>query len=130
MTIRMHPEKKKKNTSADAKKAGKDEPSFFEAVYEVVRRVPRGRVTSFGAVAEATGIRGSARMVGWALSMCSAVRPKVPAHRVVNRLGVLSGRRHFATPTLMQELLEQEGVKVEEDTVTDFKKLFWDPAGK
>lgn len=101
--------------------------TFFDAVYEVVRQVPRGRVTTFGAVAEATGMRMSARMVGWALSVSGNARPKVPAHRVVNRLGILSGRRHFATPTLMQELLEQEGIKVRDDTVLDFKKLLWEP---
>lgn len=126
----MYPEKKKKNASAGEGETQKDNPSFFEAVYAVVRKIPRGRVTSYGAVAEATGLRGSARMVGWALSICGSVKPRVPAHRVVNRIGVLSGRHHFATPTLMQELLEQEGVAVEEDTVTNFKKLFWDPAGK
>jgi methylated-DNA-protein-cysteine methyltransferase-like protein len=119
---------KKKKTAPGASGTPKDEGGFFDAVYRVVRRIPRGRVTSFGAVAEATGLRGSARMVGWALSMSGSVRPAVPAHRVVNRFGVLSGRRHFATPTLMQELLEQEGVKVSDDAVSDFKNLFWDPA--
>lgn len=101
--------------------------NFFDAVYEVVRQVPRGRVTTFGAVAEATGMRMSARMVGWALSVSGNARPKVPAHRVVNRIGILSGRHHFATPTLMQELLEHEGIKVRDDTVVDFKKLLWEP---
>lgn len=100
---------------------------FFDKVYEIVRTVPRGRVTTFGAVARAAGMRSSARTVGWALSLCGGARPPVPAHRVVNRLGVLSGRHHFATPFLMQELLEQEGVRVEDDTVADFKKLFWEP---
>lgn len=128
MIMKTYPGKKKTNPSSGAKKTKKDEPSFFDAVYDVVRRIPRGRVTSFGAVAEATGTRTSARMVGWALSVCSGVRPRVPAHRVVNRLGILSGRHHFATPTLMQELLEQEGVTVENDTVQDFKILFWDPS--
>lgn len=111
---------------SEVARAAKDR-GFFEAVYEIVRLVPRGRVTTFGAVAEAAGMRISARTVGWALSMCSGAVPPVPAHRVVNRLGVLTGRRHFATPFLMQELLEQEGVKVEHDTVIDFKKLYWDP---
>lgn len=105
----------------------KQKDNFFDAVYAVVRKVPRGRVTTFGAVAEATGMRMSARMVGWALSVSGSAKPKVPAHRVVNRMGILSGRHHFATPTLMQELLEQEGVKVSDDTVVDFKKLFWEP---
>lgn len=101
---------------------------FYDKVYEIVRQVPPGRVTTYGAVAEAAGTRLSARMVGWALSMCRNARPKVPAQRVVNRMGVLSGRHHFATPTLMQELLEQEGVRVVADKVVDFKQLFWDPA--
>jgi methylated-DNA-protein-cysteine methyltransferase-like protein len=100
---------------------------FFDLVYEIVRMVPRGRVTTFGAVARAAGMRMSARTVGWALGICGGAHPAVPAHRVVNRLGVLSGRHHFATPFLMQELLEQEGVRVENDTVMDFKKLFWEP---
>jgi methylated-DNA-protein-cysteine methyltransferase-like protein len=101
--------------------------SFFETVYAIVRKVPKGRVTTFGAVAEASGIRMSARMVGWALSMCGKVKPPVPAHRVVNRQGMLTGKYHFDTPNLMQELLEQEGVKVENDMVVEFKKLYWKP---
>lgn len=105
----------------------KEKRNFYEAVYEVVRKIPRGRVTSYGAVAEATGSRMSARMVGWALSMCHQAEPPVPAQRVVNRLGILTGRHHFATPTLMQELLEQEGVQVEDDCVVDFEKVFWQP---
>jgi len=108
-------------------KKNKADKPFYEAVYAVVRSVPVGRVTTYGAVAEATGTRLSARMVGWALSMSHNANPPVPAQRVVNRLGVLTGRHHFASPTLMQELLEQEGVKIEKDTVVNFKKLFWDP---
>jgi methylated-DNA-protein-cysteine methyltransferase-like protein len=123
--MKMYPQNKPKTSAGRPKK--KDEPSFFDSVYAVVRQVPYGRVTTYGAVAEATGLRMSARMVGWALSTCAHVQPRIPAHRVVNRLGVLSGRHHFATPTLMQELLEQEGVKVKDDTVVDFKQLFWDP---
>lgn len=111
------------------KQTDADKP-FYEAVYEIVRQVPRGRVTTYGAVAEAAGTRLSARMVGWALSMCHNARPRVPAQRVVNRMGILSGRHHFATPTLMQELLEQEGVEIKEDKVLDFKSLFWDPKRK
>lgn len=116
-------------TSNPKRKRGpkNDTLSFFDTVYAVVRKIPRGRVATFGAVAEATGMRMSARMVGWALSMSGNAKPKVPAHRVVNRLGILSGKRHFATPTLMQELLEQEGVKVKDDTVVDFKNLLWKP---
>lgn len=125
--MKMSNPNKKKNLKNASIPAKNEDPSFFEAVYAVVRRVPRGRVTTFGAVAEATGMRVSARMVGWALSMSANAKPKVPAHRVVNRLGILSGRLHFATPTLMRELLEQEGVKVKEDTVVNFKKLMWQP---
>lgn len=128
--MKTYPPKKTKATPSKGEKREKDDPTFLDAVYAVVRRVPRGRVTSYGAVAEATGMRISARMVGWALSVCGRVRPAVPAHRVVNRMGLLSGRHHFATPTLMQELLEAEGVLVEDDVVKAFSDLFWDPQGK
>ena len=99
--------------------------SYFELVYEVVRQVPRGRVTTFGAIADYLAL-GSSRMAGWALHSC---RPGdgVPAHRVVNRKGELSGRHHFNPPSLMQALLEQEGVEVGNDVVKDFKQLFWHP---
>lgn len=110
------------------KKPAKADKPFYEKVYEIVRQVPPGRVTTYGAVAESAGTRLSARMVGWAMNMCRNAHPPVPAQRVVNRMGILSGRHHFATPTLMQELLEQEGVKVEDNRVVDFKKLYWDPA--
>ena len=102
--------------------------SFFEEVYAVVRLVPKGRVTSYGAIAKFLGTGKSARMVGWAMNAAHMVKPKVPAHRVVNRNGMLSGKMHFATPTLMQELLEKEKVIVKKDTIQDFDKLFWDPA--
>lgn len=102
--------------------------SFFEEVYAVVRLVPKGRVTSYGAIAKFLGTGKSARMVGWAMNAAHMVKPKVPAHRVVNRNGMLSGKMHFATPTLMQELLEKEKVVVKKDTVQNFDKLFWDPA--
>ena len=102
--------------------------SFFEDAYDVVRQIPKGRVTSFGAIANYLGTRMSARMVGWAMNGAHDVTPPVPAQRVVNRNGMLSGKAHFATPTKMQELLEKEKVKVENDTVVDFEKLFWDPA--
>lgn len=114
----------KKGNKNNRKKTDKN---FYDTVYEVVRRVPRGRVTTYGAVAAATGARMSARMVGWALSMSHKNEPPVPAQRVVNRLGILTGRHHFATPTLMQELLEQEGVKIQDDQVVNFKELYWDP---
>lgn len=102
--------------------------SFFDEVYAVVRLVPKGRVTSYGAIAKFLGTGKSARMVGWAMNAAHMVKPKVPAHRVVNRNGMLSGKMHFATPTLMQELLEKEKVVVQKDTVQNFDKLFWDPA--
>ncbi len=102
--------------------------SFFEDVYEVVRQIPKGRVTTFGAIANYLGTRSSARMVGWAMNGAHGATPKVPAQRVVNRNGMLTGKAHFATPTLMEELLLKEKVKVENDTVVNFEKLFWDPA--
>jgi len=108
--------------------SGKKDTSFFELVYDVVRQVPKGRVTSYGAIAACLGTKLSARMVGWAMHGAGRLTPKVPAHRVVNRNGMLSGKHHFATPDCMRELLEKEGIKVKNDTVTDFKKLFWDPA--
>ena len=101
--------------------------SFFEDVYAVVRQIPRGRVTSYGAIANYLGTKLSARMVGWAMNGAHGINPKVPAHRVVNRNGMLSGKAHFGTPTLMEELLQKEKVKIAKDTVVDFEKLFWDP---
>ena len=102
--------------------------SFFNDVWDVVRQIPKGRVTTYGAIASYLGLKSSARMVGWAMNASFIVEPKVPAQRVINRSGMLSGKMHFATPTLMQELLEKEGIKVENDMVVDFKELFWDPA--
>lgn len=100
----------------------------MEVVYRIVRRIPKGRATSYGAIAEASGIRLTARMVGWAMNAAGRAKPPVPAHRVVNSKGELSGRAFFATPTLMQELLEQEGVRVKNDRIEDFEKVFWNPA--
>ncbi|NJO25362.1 MAG: MGMT family protein [Bacteroidia bacterium] len=108
--------------------SGKKEENFFELVYEVARQIPKGRVTSYGAIAATLGTKLSARMVGWAMNGCGNIKPKVPAHRVVNRNGILSGKHHFKTPTRMEELLRKEGIKVKNDQVVDFKKLFWDPA--
>ena len=102
--------------------------SFFEDVYDVVRQIPKGRVTSYGAIANYLGTKLSARMVGWAMNGAHNVSPKVPAHRVVNRNGMLTGKAHFATPTRMEELLQKEKIKVEKDTIVNFEKLFWDPA--
>jgi methylated-DNA-protein-cysteine methyltransferase-like protein len=108
--------------------SGKKDETFFELVFDVVRQIPRGRVTSYGAVAAALGARSSARMVGWAMNGSHRVRPKVPAHRVVNRQGLLTGKIHFSPPEAMQQLLEKEGVKVADDKVVDFAKKFWDPS--
>lgn len=123
--------KKKQSTSAKlsvVKPSGKKDENFFELVYAVVRQIPKGRVTSYGAIAASLGAKSSSRMVGWAMNGAGNIRPKVPAHRVVNRNGDLTGKHHFATPTLMQELLEKEGIIVKDDRVVDFKKRFWDPA--
>jgi methylated-DNA-protein-cysteine methyltransferase-like protein len=103
------------------------EQSFYDQVFELVRLIPKGRVTSYGAIAKSLGAGGSARMVGYAMSNAGLVHPAVPAHRVVNGSGLLTGKFHFVPPELMQELLEQEGVVVKGDKVQNFKKLFWDP---
>jgi len=100
---------------------------FFDQVYQVVRLIPKGRVTSYGAIADYLGAKKSSRMVGYAMNAAHSQKPKVPAHRVVNRNGQLTGKHHFATPFLMQELLEKENVKVENDVVVDFKTCYWDP---
>jgi methylated-DNA-protein-cysteine methyltransferase related protein len=110
------------------KPGGGKDVNFFELVFDVARQIPKGRVTSYGAIAACLGAKSSSRMVGWAMHGADKVKPRIPAHRVVNRNGMLSGKHHFATPTKMQELLEKEGVKVKKDTVVDFKKLFWDPS--
>ncbi len=110
------------------KPSGKKDENFFELVFEVVRQVPKGRVTSYGAIAACLGTKSSARMVGWAMNGAHRVRPKVPAHRVVNRNGLLTGKHHFSPPGLMEELLNKEGIIVKNDQVLDFRKLFWDPA--
>jgi len=107
--------------------SGVKEQSFFEQVYEVARQIPKGRVTTYGEIAAYLGAKKSARMVGWAMNGAHVQEPSVPAQRVVNRNGMLSGKAHFATPTLMQELLEQEGIAVENDTVVDFKNKLWKP---
>ncbi|MEO6136109.1 MAG: MGMT family protein [Ginsengibacter sp.] len=124
-----------KKETTTPKKISKEKPrtttrqySFFEDVYAVVRQIPKGRVTSFGAIANYLGTKMSSRMVGWAMNGAHIATPKVPAQRVVNRNGMLTGKAHFATPTLMEELLLKEKVKVENDTVVDFENLFWDPS--
>ena len=108
--------------------SGNRENGFFHLVYEVVRQIPKGRVSTYGAIAAVLGTRLSARMVGWAMNGAHHVKPKVPAHRVVNRNGMLTGKHHFNTPEKMQELLEKEGIMVKEDQVIHFKEIFWDPS--
>ncbi|NKI26135.1 MGMT family protein [Arenibacter sp. 6A1] len=100
---------------------------FFQKVYQVVRQIPYGRVTSYGAIAKYLGAARSARMVGWAMNNAHSM-PDIPAHRVVNRLGLLTGKHHFPGTNLMQQLLENEGIIVKEDQIIDFEKYFWDPA--
>ncbi len=100
---------------------------FFEMVYEVVRLIPRGRVTSYGAIAKYLGTARSSRMVGWAMNQAHGKTPPVPAHRVVNRQGLLTGKMHFPTPGRMEELLKKEKVEVKNDRVLNFEKVFWDP---
>jgi methylated-DNA-protein-cysteine methyltransferase related protein len=107
--------------------SGKRDTTFFELVFDVVRQIPKGRVTSYGAIAAALGTKKSARMVGWAMNSSHITKPKVPAHRVVNRTGLLSGKMHFSDPGKMQQLLEKEGIKIKNDQVQDFKNKFWDP---
>lgn len=104
------------------------ERDFFRDVMDVVRQVPRGRVTSYGAIAKYLGAPRSARIVGWCMNNAHAARPPVPAQRVVNRIGLLTGKHHFTTPTQMEELLAKEGVKVKKDQVVDFAGKFWDPS--
>ena len=120
----------KKPSSArlkSVKPSGKREENFFELVYEVARQIPKGRVTSYGAIAACLGTKLSARMVGWAMNGAGRIKPKVPAHRVVNRIGMLSGKHHFSPPGSMEKMLKKEGIKIKNDQVVDFKELFWDP---
>jgi methylated-DNA-protein-cysteine methyltransferase related protein len=105
----------------------KPEPGFFDDVHAVVKLIPRGRVTSYGAIANYLGTKMSARMVGWAMNAAHG-DAKVPAHRVVNAAGLLTGKFHFETLLAMQERLEKEGIKVKNDKVQDFEKRFWDPS--
>lgn len=102
--------------------------NFYDRVYAVARLIPKGRVTSYGAIARYLSIGSAARMVGYALMCSHSAEDFVPAHRVVNRIGLLTGRIHFGTPTLMQQLLENEGITIENDQVQNFQALFWDPS--
>ncbi len=100
-------------------------PNTYQRIYDIVRQIPYGRVTSYGAIARCIGLERSARLVGWAMKSSHGLN--IPAHRVVNRLGVLSGKHHFPGTNLMQELLESEGLKIESDQIVDFKDFFWNP---
>ena len=104
-----------------------DETGFFEKVYRVTCMIPPGRVSTYGAIARFLGSARSARMVGWALNNCHSMGEFIPAHRVVNRNGLLTGKHHFGTPNAMKQLLENEDIKVIDDRVVDFQKLLWDP---
>ena len=100
---------------------------FYNNIFDVVRLIPKGRATSYGAIAKYLGAARSSRVVGWAMNQSHSLEDKIPAHRVVNRLGLLSGKMHFETPDTMQERLENEGVKVKKDQIQDWKNVFWDP---
>lgn len=126
---------KQKITGSKLKPAVKETPkstvkeySFFADVYDVVRQIPKGKVTSYGAIAAYLGTKLSARMVGWAMNAAGTAKPKVPAQRVVNRNGMLTGKHHFGTPTAMEELLKKDGITVKNDTVVDFEERFWNPS--
>jgi methylated-DNA-protein-cysteine methyltransferase-like protein len=131
-TTQKHIQTKKTNSKSEPKlhtigPSGKREESFFELVYEVARQIPYGRVTSYGAIAACLGTKLSARMVGWAMNGADKVNPSVPAHRVVNRVGLLSGKHHFKPPGKMEKLLKKEGILVKDDMIVNFKEKFWDP---
>ena len=119
--------KKSSNRLQTIKPSGKNDSGFFELVYEVARQIPKGRVTSYGAIARYIGSGKSARMVGWALNNCHSLDNFVPAHRVVNRNGILTGKHHFGNSTTMQQLLENEGIIIEDDKIINFWERFWDP---
>lgn len=106
-----------------------EKDSFFQRVYEVVKQIPYGRVSTYGAIGKALGMPRSARMVGWAMNACHG-DDSIPAHRVVNRIGMLTGKHHFDGTHLMQQLLESEGVVVVNNQVQDFEELFWDPQAR
>lgn len=121
------PAKKTANKSIPAGKKRPSPDSFFDSVFEVVRQIPKGRVSTYGAIAEYLGSGLSARMVGWAMNAAGSAEKPVPAHRVVNRNGMLSGKHHFTTPTLMEELLRNEKIMVKDDKIVGFDKHFWNP---
>lgn len=104
-----------------------DKENIYDAIFEIVRLVPKGRVTSYGAIAAAVGLKSGARFIGHAMRDSANAKPKVPAYRVVNSKGMLTGKHHFNPPEKMQQLLEKEGIKVKNDIIVNFKQLFWDP---
>ena len=127
--MKKSPKKKSvKKTAIPVSKKPSSQYSFYENVYDVVRLIPEGRVTSYGAIAKYLGTGRSARMVGYAMNASATQVPPVPAHRVLNRNGQLTGKHHFNPPSIMQEMLEREGIKVKKDVVVNFENLFWDPA--
>jgi methylated-DNA-protein-cysteine methyltransferase-like protein len=105
----------------------KNNDSFFLRVYEIVRLIPKGRVTSYGAITKAIGSPQASRMVGWAMNNSHTIKPWVPAHRVVNRIGLLTGKGHFGGQNTMQELLESEGIIIKNDKIVNFDTVFWNP---
>ena len=117
----------KKNLPAKKADLPASPRNFFEDVFDVVRQIPEGRVTNYGTIAKYLGSGLSSRMVGWAMNASHGVDPAIPAQRVVNRNGMLTGKHHFQTPTLMQELLEKDGVAVINDKVVEFAQRYWDP---
>lgn len=119
---------KKASKKKQLREGAVQERDFFADVMDVVRQIPRGRVTSYGAIAKYLGAARSARIVGYCMNNSHIVKPPVPAHRVVNSAGLLTGKHHFATPTRMENLLKKDGVKVKKDQVVDFQEKFWDPA--
>jgi len=106
----------------------KDKTGFFDKVYNIVKLIPYGRITSYGAIAEYLGSKGSARMVGWAMNGSHSSPENIPAHRVVNRNGLLSGKRYFGGPDVMKQLLESEGIIIKDDQIINFEERFWNPA--
>ena len=106
----------------------KDNTDLYLAIYEIVRRVPRGRVTTYGHIAAAIGMKSGARMVGYAMNHCQGIQPEVPAHRVVNHAGLLTGKAHFGPGDEMADLLRSEGIRIDGESVVNFASLLWDPA--
>lgn len=122
--------KKNKNIKTSIKNIDKKlkQSIFFQNVYEIVSKIPFGRVTSYGAIAKALGAANSSRLVGYAMNECHIYQPSLPAHRVVNRNGLLTGKHHFSSENTMQELLEHEGIEVINDQIQNFQTLYWDPS--